>query len=410
MRFILFLTLLVLSGYPVYGGELRSAETVAGQVVSHNEIVDSPQAADEDVVDAVVADTSAVKKNFIQKVVAYFSDANKEKKDKKFDMSFIGGPFYSSDTKLGIGFVGAGLYRMNGCSKDMQPSNVSLFGSASTVGFWMVGIKGNNLFPEDKYRLNYSLYLYSFPTYYWGIGYEKCNNDDNKTKMKRFQSKVSAEFLFRLVENMYIGPTVAWDFIKGYDIAGNEHLFEGMDHKLHNYGVGVTFQYDTRDLINNASKGIYVNINETIRPKWLGNDYAFSTTEVQFDTYKQVWKGGIIAFDLRGMFNFGSPSWAMMAKLGERGSMRGYYEGRYRDKHALSAQVELRQHVWRRNGIAVWVGAGNVFHNSDTFKHILPNFGVGYRWEFKKRVNVRLDMGFGKDGQSGFIFNINEAF
>lgn len=41
---------------------------------------------------------------------------------------------------------------------------------------------------------------------------------------------------------------------------------------------------------------------------------------------------------------------------------------------------------------------------------VLPNFGVGYRWEFKKDVNVRLDYGFGKSGQSGFIFNINEAF
>ena len=42
-------------------------------------------------------------------------------------------------------------------------------------------------------------------------------------------------------------------------------------------------------------------------------------------------------------------------------------------------------------------------------KHILPNYGFGYRWEFKKRVNVRLDLGFGKH-QTGFIFNINEAF
>ena len=40
--------------------------------------------------------------------------------------------------------------------------------------------------------------------------------------------------------------------------------------------------------------------------------------------------------------------------------MRGYYEGRYRDKHSLEATVELRQHVWKRNGIVVWAGAGTV--------------------------------------------------
>ena len=45
--------------------------------------------------------------------------------------------------------------------------------------------------------------------------------------------------------------------------------------------------------------------------------------------------------------------------------------------------------------------------NLTRMKHVLPNFGVGYRWEFKKNVNVRLDYGFGKHGQKGFIFKDN---
>lgn len=100
-----------------------------------------------------------------------------------------------------------------------------------------------------------------------------------------------------------------------------------------------------------------------------------------------------------------------MATLGSSYSMRGYYEGRYRDKCAMDVQLELRQHVWKRNGVAVWVGAGTIFPNFSELeaRHILPNYGFGYRWEFKKRVNVRLDLGFGKH-QTGFIFNINEAF
>lgn len=404
MRFWVIVVMLVVAANCGIGAVEFAAVDTAVEVQANAEV--AALSADS----TRLGDTVVAKKNFIQKVIAYFSDANKEKENKKFDMSFIGGPFYSSDTKLGIGLVGAGLYRMSGCGHDMQPSNVSLFGSFSTVGFWMLGVKGNNLFPEDRYRLDYSLYLYSFPTYYWGIGYDNCDNDDNKSKMKRFQSKVSANFLFRLCHNLYIGPAAAWDYIHGHDIEKNEHLFEGMPLSIHNYGVGATVQYDSRDMITNASRGVYVYLSQMFRLKWLGNDNAFSTTEIQMDAYKQVWKGGIVAVDVRGTFNFGSPSWAMMAKLGERGAMRGYYEGRYRDKHMLSAQVELRQHVWRRNGIVVWAGVGNVFHDSDTFKHILPNFGVGYRWEFKKRVNVRLDLGFGKDGQNGFIFNINEAF
>ena len=102
----------------------------------------------------------------------------------------------------------------------------------------------------------------------------------------------------------------------------------------------------------------------------------------------------------------------MMALLGNSDLMRGYYEGRYRDKHKIEAQLEIRQHIWRRNGIVLWAGAGTVFNKFSAImmKRILPNYGLGYRWEFKKNVNLRLDYGFGKAGQGGFIFNINEAF
>lgn len=361
----------------------------------------------------VVAQQDTLKKRpgLFTRIINYFGDANKEKPEKKFDVNFIGGPYYSSDMKLGLGLVGAGMYRMNGCSKEMQPSNVSLFGSVSTVGFYMLGIRGNNLFPKDRYRLNYSMSFYSFPSYFWGIGFYQGNNDVNKTKIKRFQSKLKAEFLFRLGKEFYLGPVLVWDYARAQDVNKDYmYLFDGMSLVQRNYGVGASVQYDTRDFISNASRGIYAYLSQTFRPSWLGNDQAFSTTEFQLRGYKSVWKGGILAGELKGMFNFGNPSWAMMAELGGSNSMRGYYEGRYRDKHSMSVQVELRQHVWRRNGITVWAGAGNVFHDSRTFKKILPNVGIGYRWEFKKRVNVRLDLGFGKSGQNGFIFNINEAF
>lgn len=58
---------------------------------------------------SVTADSVAVKRSFFKKFLDYFNDANKEKKNKKFDFSVIGGPHYSSDTKLGLGLVAAGL-------------------------------------------------------------------------------------------------------------------------------------------------------------------------------------------------------------------------------------------------------------------------------------------------------------
>ena len=360
--------------------------------------------------------TSEKKKSLITRFLDYFNDANKNKKHKKFDFSIIGGPHYSTDTKLGLGLVAAGLYRTNPNDTILPPSNVSLFSDVSTVGFYMLGIRGTHIFPQDKYRADYTVYFYSFPCDYWGMGYDMGNDDSNKSEMKRWQARIKGSFLFHLGSNFYIGPMVSYDYVIGKNVERPE-LLNGMDRHTWNLGAGFSAVYDSRDVLTYPHQGLYINLTQCFRPRFMGNDYAFSTTELQVDAYQKVWKGAILAEDFRTMLNFGNPSWGMMALLGNSNSMRGYYEGRYRDKHKMEAQVELRQHIWKRNSLTAWVGAGTVFSKFSNIRsrHLLPNYGLGYRWEFKKNVNVRLDYGFGKAGQSGFLFirdrfSINEAF
>ena len=359
-----------------------------------------------------MADTTRhARKSWMTRFLDYFNDANKNKEHKRFDFSIIGGPHYASDTKFGLGMVAAGLYRSDPNDTLLPPSNVSLFGDVSTVGFYMLGVRGNHIAPRGRYRIDYRLYFYSFPSDFWGIGYEMGDNDDNKSEMKRWQAQAEAAFLFRVADNFYVGPMASYDYVIGKHIERPE-LLNGMDHHTWNVGAGVSLVYDNRDNLTNPHRGIYLNLKQMFRPRFMGNDYAFSTTKFRFDCYQQLGEGTVLAEDFGANFNFGNPSWGMMANLGGTSSMRGYYEGRYRDKHSLEATVELRQHVWKRNGIVVWAGAGTVFPKFSELRsnRILPNVGVGYRWEFKKNVNVRLDYGFGKSGQSGFLFNINEAF
>ena len=359
-----------------------------------------------------MADTTRhARKSWMTRFLDYFNDANKNKEHKRFDFSIIGGPHYASDTKFGLGMVAAGLYRSDANDTLLPPSNVSLFGDVSTVGFYMLGVRGNHIAPKGRYRIDYHLYFYSFPSDFWGIGYEMGDNDANKSDMKRWQAQAEVSFLFRVADNFYIGPMASYDYVIGKHIERPE-LLQGMDQHTWNVGAGVSLVYDNRDNLTNPHRGIFLNINQMFRPGFMGNDYAFSTTAFRFDAYQRLGKGTVLAEDIRANLNFGNPSWGMMAELGGTHSMRGYYEGRYRDKHSLEATVELRQHVWKRNGIVVWVGAGTIFPKFSALrsKQILPNAGVGYRWEFKKNVNVRLDYGFAKSGQSGFLFNINEAF
>ena len=354
---------------------------------------------------------TAKKPNIISRVFNYFRESNKEKKTKKFDLSFIGGPHYSTDTKLGLGIVASGLYRTSLTDSLQIPSNVSIYTDVSTVGFCKLGVYGTHIFPGDKQRINYSTSFFYFPSYFWGIGYDMGDDDSNKSKMKRWQYKLQASWLFSPAENLFIGPAITANIVTASNVE-HPQLLNGQRRNTVNFGAGFTLLYDTRDNLTAPHRGMQLELSQIVRPKFIGNYYSFSTTDLHTSGYIPVWRGTLIGVDFHTLLNFGNPSWGMMALLGNSDIMRGYYEGRYRDKHKIETQLEIRQHIWRRNGIVIWAGAGTVFNKFSAMrmKNILPNYGLGYRWEFKKNVNIRLDYGFGKAGQGGFIFNVNEAF
>lgn len=360
--------------------------------------------------DIVSGTDTVVRRGFFSKIISYFDDANKPKTNKRFDVSFIGGPHYSSDTKLGLGLVAAGNYRHDMADTLTIPSNVSLYGDVSTVGFYLIGLRGTHIFPRDSYRINYNLYFYSFPTKFWGIGYESGKYSQNETKFKQFYFKGTVDVLKHISGGLFGGVVAEYDRIDARDVT-DIHLWQGQALSTNSVGVGLKVQYDTRDSHTEPHSGWLLTLNQQFFPRFLANDYAFSLTALKLSHYRKVWTGGVLAGLVSGRFTYGNVPWGMLSTFGGSSGMRGYYEGRYRDKCGLDATLELRQHIWHRIGAAVWVGAGTVVPRlSDmSWRKVLPCFGVGYRWEFKKRCNVRLDFGVGR-GETAFIFNINEAF
>lgn len=349
-------------------------------------------------------------KGFFEKIIAYFNESNKVRRNKKFDFSIIGGPHYSSDTQFGIGVVGSGLYRSYAGDTVSPMSNVAIYADATTSMFFKLGVRGTHIFPFDRARINYDVNVAQIATKFWGIGYEMAQNDDNESKYKYFTSQTNVNYIWRLADNLYFGPMAAIDYINARD-EDKPELWEGQPDRTFNLGFGFTLQYDNRDFLTNAFRGIYLRLDQRFNPRFLGNKYAFSLTELRLAHYRPIWKGATLAMQLHSRFTYGNTPWGLLSTLGGSDNMRGYFEGRYRDKNEIDVCLELRQHVWRRNGVALWVGAGTIFPQFSALRwsHVLPNYGIGYRWEFKRRVNVRLDLGFGR-GQTGFIFSINEAF
>jgi outer membrane protein assembly factor BamA len=330
--------------------------------------------------------------------------------EKRIDISFAGAPSYTREASFGIGGMATGLYRLDRTDSVMSPSDITLVLNASIKGFFALEAKGNNNFKGRKSLLSYEIGLTRKPLDFWGISYDACNINP-VTSYTRRQLKIDANYQYNLHQYFAVGAVFDFTFSNISKIDSIEYL-EGQKLSYTATGLGVSLKYDSRDFIPNPSKGVYLMFRQTIFPDILGNtERTLYRTTFIADTYLKVWRGGLLAFDLFGQFNSNNSPWPLREELGGNQRMRGYYSGRYIDNNIISGQVELRQHLIDRFGFTTWVGGGTVFPTIKklNMKNVLPNYGVGLRFEVKHNVNARVDYGFGKD-TGGFVFNISEAF
>ena len=77
--------------------------------------------------------------------------------ERKLDLSFAVTPSYTREAGFGIGGAATGLYRVNRLDSVMPPSDVFLSINASLNGFYVLTLKGNNLFPTSGHASPISL-------------------------------------------------------------------------------------------------------------------------------------------------------------------------------------------------------------------------------------------------------------
>lgn len=327
----------------------------------------------------------------------------------------------------------------------------------------LLRFSGDNIFNHNKQRLSYSGAFVYFPGAFYGIGYD-AGKSGYVQSLTTTMGIARVSYCRAIVGQLYAGVSAGVDYTGAkYKDSGIAATLQGIrDGEIENPGgsvgelyelwqeghydpalqdpftnfiaasgdnpdafntnIGLFLQYDSRDVTYNAARGVFVKAEAMWYPEFLGNTRRnFGRVALTFDAYRKLWKGAVLAYDLYADFIIGTPSWHLYSKLGGMSRMRGYYEGRYRDKRLIETQAELRQKIYRRHGLAGWFGLGQVW-GTDKFRwdNTLYSFGVGYRFEFKKGMNIRLDYGWGVRGNkelpwdrkrsSAFLFTASEAF
>lgn len=370
----------------------------------------------------------------------FMANSNKMQ-DKKYDGGFVCGPSYNVQTSFSVGGAYTALYSFDHNDSTLQKSVLACFFNISVKGNAAVGVEGSNYMKHDKMRWHYEVMFQHNPAQFWGKGYDNGCNDDRMIKYNQLMLNVKFNWTWRLAKNLYAGPALDFmltntfkhernkipvynpDGTRRVDADGeplNQSMQEMMiedgigeqPQSLSTAGFGFDIAYDSRDFGMNAYRGFYARALQLYFPNGI-NKYGFWSTELDFRHYIPVWKKCILAMQVHTLLNYGTDvmPWTRMASPGRRGCLRGYYYGQYRDNNLVDAQIELRQRLKWRLGLVGWVGMGNVFHDFKSFswKHTLPNYGIGVRWEFKPRMNIRLEYGFTRSGGS-VVFNMGEAF
>jgi hypothetical protein len=328
--------------------------------------------------------------------------------------AFIPAIFYTPETKLAGGASVLFFFRGRDAQEGARPSTV-----APTVIFTqqkqVIAFFGAELYPrQERYRVAANVGFLKFPDKFYGIG------PDTPDELEEDYTPETALASLALQKYVYKKLSVGVRYEFGYsEITEKEEdgllasgLVPGGDGGTVS-GAGVLVSWDSRDNVFYPTTGSFHQGSATFFAEALGSDFAFARYNVNLRLYSPFISPGIVALQLFTSFTFGDPPFQMMPKLGGANLMRGYYDGRFRDHHAIVIQADYRTHLWWRFGFALFAGFGNVAPRLDRFAigDVKESIGFGFRYVFDKKENVMVRMDFGfRGGTPGPYITIGEAF
>jgi hypothetical protein len=142
--------------------------------------------------------------------------------------------------------------------------------------------------------------------------------------------------------------------------------------------------------------------------------------DLDYRQYLPVGHRHTVAWEVRSRSCLGDVPWTELSQIGTPWDMRGYVWGQYRDELMVYTMGEYR-HMFNRKtpnkkgslesrwGFATWLGLGAVAPDIASIPSVLPNAGIGLRFETEKRSNIRVDYGVGTNS-SAFYVTFYEAF
>ena len=157
---------------------------------------------------------------------------------------------------------------------------MSLTGNVSIRGFYSLGVKGNNFFADHRSRLSYTLMFQQKILDLWGVSYDACLVNPVSEYTRR-TLRLETDYVYSLGMGMSLGAALNVNYTYVPQVL-NPAYFDGGELSYVFAGLGLSVQYDTRDMILNPRRGMYVMVKEVFYPAvfstyWLGAEVGLAT-------------------------------------------------------------------------------------------------------------------------------------
>ena len=327
--------------------------------------------------------------------------------------------YFQPNTSFGAGFGASLLFKPKGAGPETRTSNIPI-GISYTLKNQVFFTSGYTVFfPEEKWIFRGNLDYTDFPREYFGIGNGTTEEDESVITYQQI-----------LVEPLLLRQVLPKVFVGGgfrYDRFYNTELLEATDRlpvganlqdSLGSTSFGLEFaaSYDSRDNVVNAQRGTLVEFTQGFYGKSLGGSNAFQLSKVDVRGYKRTGKKGVVALNAFARYAAGDPPPYELSELGGDFLLRGFQEGRFRDRLALFVQAEYRWQTWRSVGFVFYGGAGQVAEGAADLglDQLRYSLGTGLRVTIipSENINLKLDYayGLGLSSDTGFYLGLGEAF
>jgi hypothetical protein len=316
---------------------------------------------------------------------------------------------YTPETRFIGGISGGRYYRLDD-DPDSRPSTATptvLYTANKQTIIWLpVDIYWHQ---DTKHAMGVLAYS-NYPDKFFGIGNNTSESLEEDYTARTFN--VGATLQKMMLPNFYFGVTYNYTYSKMVAVEPGGLLDTGLIPGSEGgtlSSLGLKADFDSRNDIFFPSGGTYLTFAASVSDRALGSDFNYTRFDLNLRQYLGFLGQNVLAWQGWITTTSGIPPFQTMPQL----SLRGYFEGRYRDLNQILFQAEYRRMVWKRVGVALFAGAGQVAPEVREFRFedFWSAYGFGLRFQVggQERINIRIDYGFGEN-DSGTYFMIGEAF